>query len=77
MKRMYILIYSLFFSIAVFFSIKIPTQFTKVLWKDITVADTVMCLIIFLVSVLLFWFLNRALNNLAKKIKAIPNRIIY
>ena len=66
MKRMYILIYSLFFSIAVFFSIKIPTQFTKVLWKDITVADTVMCLIIFLVSVFLFWFLNRALNNLVK-----------
>ena len=70
-------VFSFFFSLAVFFSIKMPTEFQKILWTGISTADMFWFGIIFLISLLAVALLIRGIDwiNSRHKIKKAVMRI--
>lgn len=60
MKRIFTIIYLLFFSMAVFLSIKLPTEFKKILWSGLVITDIVLFAMIFIISFSLIFFYEQS-----------------
>ena len=76
-----IILYSVFsflFSLVVFFSAKMPTEFKKIFWIGISSADLFLFGIIFLISLLSIVLLNREIDwiNSRHKIEKVVTRIL-
>lgn len=55
-------VFSFFFSLAVFFSIKMPTEFKKIFWTGISPADLFLFRMTVLISLLFVSLLNRGID---------------
>lgn len=63
-------VFSFFFSLAVFFSIKMPTEFKKIFWTGISLADLFLFGMIFLISLLVVPLLNRGIDWINSRYKS-------
>ena len=76
-------LFSFFFSLAVLFSIKMPTDFKKIFWTGISLADLFLFGIIFFIVLLTVIFLNRGIDWInsrhknEKSVTKIPTGCIF
>lgn len=72
-------IFSLCFSAAVFFSIKMPTHFQTIYWRGITLWDALLFCFIWVVTTAIFCFIQKLLDGISIKPRAgnLPTALIF